>query len=110
VLDTVNGIGVNAGIGVLEVVAVTPSPTVMYAASVHQTMTPCAPGGQGPKVTAEPLVLSESAGKLLSAKGLKKSMMAPYAKNFNLYKVDRYSSMILSIKFCNGVSALSHTS
>jgi hypothetical protein len=35
-----NGIGVNAGIGVLEVVAVTPSPTTMYAGVVDHTTTP----------------------------------------------------------------------
>jgi hypothetical protein len=40
-----NGIGVLAGMGVELVVAVTPSPTVTYAAVVDQITTPCGPDG-----------------------------------------------------------------
>ena len=50
---TVKGIGVYAGIGVLDVVAVTPSPTKTYAGVVDHITTPCGPA---PQVEVEPAV------------------------------------------------------
>jgi hypothetical protein len=59
---TVNGIGVNAGIGVLEVVAVTPSPTKMYAGVVDQITTPCGPATQVEVEPAVPVYATVAAG------------------------------------------------
>jgi hypothetical protein len=50
-----NGIGVLAGTGVADVVAVAPSPTTMYAGVVVHTTTPCGPAGQPVVLPAVPV-------------------------------------------------------
>ena len=59
---TANGMGVYAGIGVLDVVAVTPSPTSIYASVLDQTITPCGPAAQVPVAAAVPVYAAVLAG------------------------------------------------
>ena len=72
-LGTAKGIGVKAGIGVLEVVATALSPTSIYAAVVDQTTTPCGPDCHVEVLPAVPVYATAAPGKLACASGFKSS-------------------------------------
>jgi hypothetical protein len=65
-----------AGIGVEDVVAVTPSPTVTYISEDPHTKTPCGPATQVPVDPAVPVYDAVLAGKFTSLQAVKSSIFS----------------------------------